>query len=387
MHRLRSSGETEQDARDDLHRKAKALSTGGSATLSPSSTIADVVELWLSQILTRVNIGSLSYSTYESYEVTARLVIVPRCGGVRLDQLTVGRCDRILQKVLEEESIFKARHARAVLSLLCGYAVRDDALDRNPVRDVQRLPTAPRKKSALTTPQIIGIRELMQQWRVTRDDGRALTIVPCLTVGGVFAAGMDDVLPAVGADVLFDPGHQSSQRVLGADNETKLLTGVEPQSNGQQIDLDLRDFAEREFLHPVERVGGNVVRSQGLVEVTSRDSLATIGALVLEVRGAVVGEVVDHRVVVRSGERSQRRSMCIELLHQNEHVHVVGLACFDEEARLRVADEHRFRVESGEKRHGCRVGSDGVIIGLRLVFAIVERDRCSAQPRANDCQG
>lgn len=171
LHRLRSSAATEEDARADLHRQARALSTGGPGTLSPLSTIADVVELWLSQILTRANVGSLSFSTYESYEVTARLVIVPRCGGVRLDQLTVGRCDRILQKILEEESISKARHARAVLSLLCGYAVRDDAMDRNPVRDVQRLPMAPRKESALSTEQIVGIRELMEQWRVTRDDG------------------------------------------------------------------------------------------------------------------------------------------------------------------------------------------------------------------------
>ncbi len=171
LRRLRASADSEEAARADLLRQAKALSTGGSSTLSPKSTIADVVELWLSQILTRANTGSLSFSTYESYETTARVIIVPRCGGVRLEQLTVGRCDRILQKILEEETISKARRARAVLSLVCGYAVRDDALDRNPVRDVQRLPTAPRKESALSTAQIIGIRELMEQWRVTRDDG------------------------------------------------------------------------------------------------------------------------------------------------------------------------------------------------------------------------
>jgi hypothetical protein len=73
---LRSSADTEEDARADLHRQAMALSTGGSRALSPASTIADVVELWLSQILTRANTGSLSYSTYESYETTAGVNIV-----------------------------------------------------------------------------------------------------------------------------------------------------------------------------------------------------------------------------------------------------------------------------------------------------------------------
>ena len=123
------------------------------------------------QILTRAKTGSITYSTYESYETTARLVILPRCGGVRLDRLTVGRCDRILQKILDKESISKARHARAVLSLVCGYAVRDDAMVSNPVRDVQRLPTTPKKESTLTTEQLNNIRELMQQWRVTQGDG------------------------------------------------------------------------------------------------------------------------------------------------------------------------------------------------------------------------
>lgn len=39
-------------------------------------------------------------------------------------------------------------------SLLCGYAVRDEALTRNPVPDVQRLPTAEKDTSALTAPQV-----------------------------------------------------------------------------------------------------------------------------------------------------------------------------------------------------------------------------------------
>ena len=171
LHRVSAVADTDEEARADVRRQAMALSTGGSGTLLPSSTIADAVELWLAQILSRAKSGSLTFSTYESYETTARVVIVPRCGGVRLDRFTVGRCDRILQKILEEESISKARHARAVLSLVCGYAVRDDAMVANPVRDVQRLPTTPKKESVLTTEQLTSIRELMQQWRVTREDG------------------------------------------------------------------------------------------------------------------------------------------------------------------------------------------------------------------------
>jgi hypothetical protein len=154
FHRLAVTAETEELARAEVQRQAMALSTGRSGGLAPSSTVADAVEAWLPQILTRAKTGSLTYSTYESYETTARLVILPRCGGVRLDRLTVGRCDRILQKILEEESISKARHARAVLSLVCGYAVRDDAMPSNPVRDVQRLPMTAKKESTLAAERL-----------------------------------------------------------------------------------------------------------------------------------------------------------------------------------------------------------------------------------------
>ena len=39
--------------------------------------------------------GSLSFSTYESYETTLRRLVVPQCGEITLGALTVGRCDRV----------------------------------------------------------------------------------------------------------------------------------------------------------------------------------------------------------------------------------------------------------------------------------------------------
>jgi hypothetical protein len=73
--------DTEDKARADIRRQATAWSTGGSGALSPKSTITEAVKLRLTQILTRAQIGTLTYSTYESYKTTARLVIVPRCRG------------------------------------------------------------------------------------------------------------------------------------------------------------------------------------------------------------------------------------------------------------------------------------------------------------------
>lgn len=179
VHQLRAVGSSEQAALAELRRKALALTTGGGSGLSPLSTIAEAGEAWLRHLETRTKSGSLAHSTFTSYETTLRLILVPRCGAIPLEALTVGRCDRIIQTLLTEETLSKARRARAVLSLICGYAVRDDAMPLNPVRDVQRLPLPEKKTSAPTPEQIAAIRDLMRAWREDhgygpRPDYRAL---------------------------------------------------------------------------------------------------------------------------------------------------------------------------------------------------------------------
>jgi len=52
-----------------------------------------------------------------------------------------------------------------VLELVCGYAVRDEAIPRNPVHNVQRLPMPEKKTSVLTAEQVTAIRDLMHAWR------------------------------------------------------------------------------------------------------------------------------------------------------------------------------------------------------------------------------
>lgn len=80
-----------------------------------------------------------------------RRLVASHCGGITLGALTVGGCDHIIQAILLEKSVSATRRARAVLGLICGFTVRDDAIPFNPVRDVQRLPL-PEKKSRRRSP-------------------------------------------------------------------------------------------------------------------------------------------------------------------------------------------------------------------------------------------
>ena len=162
---LRADGATEEEARTELFARAAAVTTHTKALVSKSSTVAEAAAAWLPTVKVRAETGILSWSTYENYEHTVRLTLVPSCGGVTLRALTVGRCDRILQNLLAERGVSAARKARSVLSLICGFAVRDDAIPTNPVRDVTRLPTPPKKTAMLAPEQIERIRELMNRWR------------------------------------------------------------------------------------------------------------------------------------------------------------------------------------------------------------------------------
>ncbi len=136
--------------------------------LTGESTVAEACDAWLESVHAKVAAGTLSRSTEVAYAATVRLLLVPRCGALTLDTLTVGRCDRLIQAILLEQSVAAARRARSVLSLVIGYAVRDDAMPRNPIRDVQRLPLPQKKLAVLTPTQIEGIRGLMEAWPLRR---------------------------------------------------------------------------------------------------------------------------------------------------------------------------------------------------------------------------
>ena len=110
---LRAEGLTEDTARTELLSRARTLSTHTKALVSGASTIAEVAAAWLPTVRARAENGLLSWSTYENYEHAVRLVLVPVGGGVTLEALTVGRCDRVLQGLLAERGIAAAgRRAR-----------------------------------------------------------------------------------------------------------------------------------------------------------------------------------------------------------------------------------------------------------------------------------
>ncbi|CAN5442026.1 site-specific integrase [soil metagenome] len=202
LHRVNRTAATRQEVIVLLRNAATEISTGVEELLRSDSTVADACAVWLVEVRTSAR---LAVSTLESYEDTVRNIVVPACGGITLADLSVGRCDRIIQRLLATRSISAARKARSVLSLVCGTAVRHDVLRANPIRDVQRLPTSAKKESYLNAEQIAIVRVLMHNWRTEKgnngprpdslklEDGMDIMIGTSARLGEILALRRTDV--------------------------------------------------------------------------------------------------------------------------------------------------------------------------------------------------
>jgi integrase len=102
-------------------------------------TFADVARDWLNQLDELVESGRRSPSTVALYRHALDRHVLPGVGRLRLSELTPARLDHFLHLKRQEKGYSTAKLCRAILSGVCGVAVRRDALRANPVRDVSSL--------------------------------------------------------------------------------------------------------------------------------------------------------------------------------------------------------------------------------------------------------
>lgn len=154
--RVKRAGSSRASARRDVMKALDhALRSGRDGEFTGTSTLADAALVWLVAFEARVERGSRSASTLALYRDAVERHIVPGVGRLRLGEVTTARLDRFLQAVLADKGYSTAKLCRTVLSGICGWLVRQDALASNPVRDVTPLEADhDRTPRALTPGQI-----------------------------------------------------------------------------------------------------------------------------------------------------------------------------------------------------------------------------------------
>ena len=149
------------------------------AEITPDTHVREVAEAWWAAL------NTVAPSTRQAYRDRIDNQVIPGLGGLRIRELTTGTVHRHLREVELRNGYSIAKMTRTVLSGLCGWAVRQDAIDRNPVREAGSVKaTTRRPPRSLTAPQVRQLRALL-----TYDERAISRDIPDL-IGLLVATGM-----------------------------------------------------------------------------------------------------------------------------------------------------------------------------------------------------
>ena len=115
------------------------------AEVTPETKLAKVAELWLAEVERAVDAGSRSPGTLDTYQSIYRRHVKPALGELRLREVDTPAVDRALD-VIKKRSVSGARTAKIVISGIMRYAARHGAVAVNPVREVGRIESTPRRR-------------------------------------------------------------------------------------------------------------------------------------------------------------------------------------------------------------------------------------------------
>jgi integrase len=133
---------------------------GSTRVLMPQSTFAHLAEVWLADL----DLQSLAEGTKQNYRDQVRLHVLPAFEHYTLAEITTGRVEWFLKSQAAVSSS-RARQSRTLLNLLFGFALRHDAVARNPVAGTSPLRHPKSQPKALTLDQIAAIRVAAANWR------------------------------------------------------------------------------------------------------------------------------------------------------------------------------------------------------------------------------
>lgn len=158
---VRVTASTAARARQVLKERLLDRPTFGSArVLTPQSSFADLANVWLADL----DVQRLAEGTKQTYRDQVRLHVLPAFEHYALTEITTGRVEWFLKSQATISSS-RARQSRTLLNLLFAFALRHDAVPRNPVAGTSRLRHPKSQPKALTLEQIAAIRVAAANWR------------------------------------------------------------------------------------------------------------------------------------------------------------------------------------------------------------------------------
>ncbi|UKD53672.1 tyrosine-type recombinase/integrase [Amycolatopsis sp. FU40] len=168
VRKVRAWAETKTKAENKLRERLRDRQAR-QGHITADTKVVTVGELWLNEFRAEVDLGNRSGSSLDTYENRWMTHVKPRVIGLSIGELHAGRIDTILQDINRKLSASSAKTARTILSSICGYAVRHEAIKINPVRDAR--PVENRKGGKKRKPtRALEVNEALEIFRLADND-------------------------------------------------------------------------------------------------------------------------------------------------------------------------------------------------------------------------
>ncbi|MCD2197699.1 site-specific integrase [Actinomycetospora endophytica] len=149
-------------ARTALHRAVEQRQRGATraaGALSPTSTFADAAEIYLDKVKRK-----RQDTTYVEYKARLDNYVLPGLGSLRLRECSPARLDGFFEQLGLRYTANTRRNVRTVVSGVMQQAVLHDALDQNPVRELDRIEQVRGKRKASPRGLTLDERQRLFDW-------------------------------------------------------------------------------------------------------------------------------------------------------------------------------------------------------------------------------
>lgn len=162
---VEASGKTATAATQNLRRRLQNRTAAGRyGDLTAMTRFSTAADVWLEKMDAMVAEGRRSPSTVETYRRQLKNHVLPAMGEIRLGEATTPLVDKVVAKIKSDVSAATAKSCRSVISGVLGLAVRHGAIMVNPVRDIERIESKPKKAPrALTAAERVDLLKQLQE--------------------------------------------------------------------------------------------------------------------------------------------------------------------------------------------------------------------------------
>lgn len=166
---VEASGKTATAATQNLRRRLQnRTSAGRYGDLTAMTRVSTAADVWLGKMDEMVAEGRRSPGTVDTYRRQLKNHVLPAMGEVRLGEATTPLVDKVVAKIKKEVSSATAKSCRSVISGVLSLAVRYGAIMVNPVREIERIESKPKRPPRALTPA-----ERVQLLRQLQEDAQA----------------------------------------------------------------------------------------------------------------------------------------------------------------------------------------------------------------------